>query len=401
MKISHFEIYSKFDLVSKQVFILMLMYPMVYLVANLLNNTMIYGIKDIFIYLISFQLLLIFFYNGLKIKTYFLIIFISFVYVMLNSIYHYSDLIFWLFGIREMVVNPFLFIIIGFYIAAFNGEKILSFYSLSLISATIFTILYPLVNYSQSFGMTGRLMSFWDSEHEPAIIGSLMIIWLLCNKNWKLHYLLLFISSFIVIILSGSRSILIALFISVIFIIFLNMKGIKKYLLLVGVFGSIFLIYHFYDLLFTRPIDYHVSARTSQWMLAFSNIKHFPLFGIGIDKYGAVGGVEKVFYLDGYSTVTMDSSLIKYTVNLGLLFILLWFVIILSAFYRLKKLKGYFSSSTTGIFPFIKAVILFAVIIGAFTGKLGAFPLNMYFYSIIGTCFGLYTHYKRKYEGFH
>lgn len=381
------------DFISKQVYFLMLIYPLIYLFAKVIGVTRLYAIKDAIILLIFIQLIIIFLKEGLRIKTDFIVLIIYFFYVLLSSVYNLSDILFWLLGIREMIVNPLIFIFMGYYISNKIGENISFFYFWSLFIAIFLTVAYTLYNYSAAFSTTGRLISFWDGEHEPAIIGGLMILWLLSAKQWTYsHKALLFLSAAL-ILLSGSRSVLIALLISTLYLIFLSVKGIKKYMLLIVTVGFTAVIYIYYDFIFTRPIDYNLSLRTSQWTLASSSIKQSPLIGIGIDKYGVVGSLRKIYSKDGYSTVTMDSSLIKYTVNLGLTYLLLFTLIIRQAINKINKINK-INIEINNLILFLKIMLIYSIVIGLVTGKLGAFPLNMYFYIGLGSCFGLYSYYR-------
>src|SRR5699024_8956773 len=108
------------------------------------------------------------------------------------------------------------------------------------------------------------------------------------------------------------RSVVLALIISISGIVIFQIKGVKKIASIIFFIFFIILLYFNYEKIFSRPIDFNLFLRTSQWLLAFVSLKESPVIGIGIDKYGVVGNYRKVYSINGFSTSTMDSSLIKY-----------------------------------------------------------------------------------------
>ena len=94
-----------------------------------------------------------------------------------------------------------------------------------------------------------------------------------------------------------------------------------------------------------------------------------------------MGNLRKIYSFNGLYTVTMDSSILKYTMNLGVVFIIIYFTIIAKTFKGAKKYNR-------DIF----SVIIFGLAVGVFTGKLGAYPLNLFFYLLVG--YLLYKNYE-------
>jgi len=129
-----------------------------------------------------------------------------------------------------------------------------------------------------------------------------------------------------------------------------------------------------------RAIDHNLVARLQQYQLAIDALNISNYLGIGTDKYGVVAGVmHKEYCLYGNCTTTMDSSLVKYFVNYGIVFLILLgsFLVFFTKYSFLKNIP--FRERNTIISMFI-----FSLVMGAVTGKLGAFPLNIFFYMIIG-----------------
>ena len=126
-----------------------------------------------------------------------------------------------------------------------------------------------------------------------------------------------------------------------------------------------------------RGLDHNLGARTSQYSLALSNFENNNFLGLGTDKYGVVGNIKKQYCYQGHCTTTMDSTLIKYSINYGLIFLIPFIVF-------LGLLLLYYIYLKTDLNKKIFGTIVFGLIIGALTGKLGAYPLNIIFYMTIG-----------------
>ena len=120
-------------------------------------------------------------------------------------------------------------------------------------------------------------------------------------------------------------------------------------------------------------------ARINQYNLGWQSILDSNFLGIGPDKYGVLSSVVKVYYCKfGMCTSTMDSTILKYTVNYGILYVL-GVTFCLAGPFRLFLKQNILPEEKTLI-----SMILFGIIMGCITGKLGAFPLNMFFYLALG-----------------
>ena len=75
----------------------------------------------------------------------------------------------------------------------------------------------------------------------------------------------------------------------------------------------------------------------------------------------------------------MDSTLLKYLVNYGFLFLLLFLFWVAKAGFSIIKIKN-----NSEIY-FLVSVFIFSSVIGLVTGKLGAYPLNLIFYMVLGS----------------
>lgn len=272
---------------------------------------------------------------------------------------------------------PLLGIFLGYFFFKKNGA--ISLFKISVVYL-IMTYVYFLTFPDESFGSTNRLHSLWDREHEPAIIGGVVFLgafFLLRKAHFRNLVLLLSLG---LILFSGSRSGLIGIAIAI-FLIYLKEFSIKNIFLL-ALF--VFLVINFFSFLTVsdRAIDHNLSARLNQYVLAYDAIVNSSFLGIGSDKYGVVSGiVHKEYCLGGHCTTTMDSSLIKYLVNYGIFFAALLFAFLAICGFL------FFKYSRSPTVNYILSIVIFSLVIGLFTGKLGAFPMNLFFYMAVGSVF--------------
>lgn len=367
------------DLMKLEINLLFLITPVIYFISKVIGNQSIYALKDILMGVLCVQIILYYKkHNTTWDKKTIMPLIIYICYILLSTILRMDDITFWLIGIREVLFTPIMLIVIGSYI---SGR--LNFFHLirkSLLWSALLTVVFSFVFRNLSYGATNRLSSFWDSEHEPGIIGGLLIAiyfldyYLSKSKDIKPLILPILLGSFCMI-QSKSRSVIIALFLATLFITYnkLNLKNLSISATVTLIF--IVLIEN-YEKITSRQLNYNLSARTDQYKMAKELIISHPLFGIGIDKYGVLAGRVKALYFGNYHTTTMDSTLIKYCVNLGLIFMIILFLIIISAYNKVQK------TDNRGLF----SVVIFGFFMGCITGKLGAYPLNQYVYTTIGYC---------------
>lgn len=360
------------DIINFSIFGLFYLTPVLYVLAKLTSNSMFWAFKDLLMYLIFFEICGHLIYKGIRIQRHiFLILILFFLVIFVSSIVHLEDTLFWFIGFREMFVNPLIFITMGYYLSteSINYNALIA---KSVAFTCILTVVFALLVPSLSYGLTGRLSSFWDREHEPAIIGGLamVMVFLKQPKYNRVYSLLIMVSGLFCLIASESRSALIALFLAILYI-FANKISIKNILFTLATLILAILFFNNFSSITHRSLDYNLIARTQQYSLALNLIKKHFLFGIGIDKYGVLGSNIKILSYGGLSTITMDSSLLKYFVNLGSTYLFFFFGLIYYA-YKNSRYTKYFS------------VIVFSLVMGMFTGKLGAYPLNLYFYVSMG-----------------
>lgn len=366
--------------------VLFLLYPFNYLTGHLAGNSLLYIVKDMYIIALVAVLLIVLLPSQLvfdRVHIYFLGLLI---FATVIATAHFENPIFLVFGLREMVILPPSFVLLGYvtvYRYGIEGYYKLLLYS--LLVAVALTCAFTLVFPAESFGGTDRLRSFWDSVHEPGIIAGLLLIYILAMRPLRTPSTNggVAVVACLVVILSGSRSVYAAIFGAVALLaLYYNPKRVAQLLLVFAAIVVAFLTY--YDTISTRPLLYNLHLRFQQWSLAAQLFSENPLFGIGVDKYGAVGPFRRVYEQGGITTTTMDSSLIKYTVNLGLFYILAFLSLVGYSLVRVNNLR-----IDTSHKQLLTSVIVYSLIIGAVTGKLGAFPLNMYFYSAFGAAMTL------------
>lgn len=370
-------------IILKQIKIFLYFYPWIYIFAAIINNKSIYALKDFLAYFIIIQIVLYIIKSNSRLeKKYVLLLFFISLYVLINSLAKVEDFQFWFYGVREMIVTPLVYIVIGLFIGEVNTTEgyFENIITKSLMISVVLTIIYMLMFPGASFSQTHRLFAFWNSEHEPAILSGLLIILLIYNKNVsKSIKAIMFLFCMVIIFLSASRSVFIATLIGLM-VPFLRKISIKNLFCLgIIIIISIFL-FDYYTQLTHRDIFYNLIARTRQYHMAFEIFKNHPLTGIGIDKYGVVGNNVKVMVTSYGATTTMDSTIIKYLTNLGLFYYTLLLIftlnIIKDILYIMKKCWNKYN--------YMLSILSFSLIIGCFTGKLGAFPLNLYFFVLIG-----------------
>jgi len=360
--------------------------PLVYAVSDIIGNTALYSLKDILMLLITAQILVSVLLNHTPLPRTNVILFMVLVlYIVASSLARLEDTTFWLINIREVLVTPTMLLIIGFYVRK-NMQLVPTIWR-SLFFTCFLTAAYSLAFKSTSYGLTGRMRSFWDREHEPSIIGGLLIVTTLLmlsesERTFKLYAFSAFAVGMALycMIQSKSRSPLIA---TAVAIAVLYMDEIREFMdfkktiiLFIGLGAFVYILSHYTEIT-GRDLDYNTSARENQYEMAWELISAHPVFGIGIDKYGVLSGNTKVFTYGDYSTTTMDSTLIKYTLNLGMVYVALAALLFLQVFKEFRKVNKKLLS-----------IIAFGLAIGCVTGKLGAYPLNQYFYLVAG--FGLF-----------
>jgi len=369
-RISNYGSSDKF--IFSSFFILLCVVPFFYAAAQIFNNTILYGVKDLLL-LGMISVLIFYRVNIFVILNVIFIIILNLYALALSS----EDLLMYVFSLREFLFYPTVGIILGYFFTKRKGS--IAIFEIVVIYLLI-TYLYLLVFPDDSFGSTNRLKSLWDREHEPAIIGGVAFLggWFLL-KHSLLKYSLITLSIGL-LLMSGSRSAFLGASLGLL-VIYARNFSIFKILILAGI--SILLITFFsYLTLAERSIDYNITARLDQYKLAYDAIISSSFLGIGTDKYGVISGfANKQFCLNGLCTTTMDSTLLKYFVNYGLLFVLVFLFWIYQAGISLIKIKD-----DPEIY-FLVSVFVFSIVIGLVTGKLGAYPMNLIFYMDLGAIF--------------
>ena len=221
------------------------------------------------------------------------------------------------------------------------------------------------------------LQSYWDGPHELGIISALSLLYIFCVRNhFPFKWILWMPISTSLFILSGNRSSFAAIFICLL-IHFLLTRNILAFSIISAL---LYLVLSSDTFLLTgKALDY-LPKRIEQYTMAFQVFDSTYFLGIGPDKMGSVGGlVGRSFCFNNVCTSTMDSSILKYTINYGVLF----FPILLSWLFLLQHSYSK-SFQPMHLKPFIFYLIVFALINGLVTGKLGAYPLNFYFYTSLG-----------------
>ena len=361
-----------------EITVLFYLTPVIYMLGAIIHKTSVYALKDVFMAVICARIL---YYDIThhhcfsKREVYFL--FFMYLYIIVDSLIQFDDFLFWLFGIREMIITPIMLIIIGQFL---RNQEVdwLSFIKKALLFTLVLTVGYAVIFRYSAYGPSGRLRSFWDSEHEPGIISAMTIIaWTISyrKRHEKKDGIILVMSIIFgsyCILLTKSRSVMIGLFLALLCMYYRKIS-LKNVILSATVIALTIFLYNNYSNLTGRRILHNLAARENQYIMAFKLISNYPIFGIGIDKYGAIAGRSKAFFFANSGTVTMDSTLLKYTVNLGLVFTVCFFALLFRVYKHGKKMEN-------DAFP----LVIFSLGIGAVTSKLGAYPINQYLFTYIG-----------------
>jgi O-antigen ligase len=365
-------------IIQKEINILFYATPLVYAIAKIIDNQNLYIFKDILMLFICFQIFILIVNNHVLIdKQSFAIIFVYCTYIILDSLLQLEDTRYWLISLREILVTPLMLILIGMFLK-YNGVDYLEYARKPILFSCFLTVVFALVFQNLSFGETNRLSSFWDREHEPAIIGGLLIVSTMAYQkniqqyNWK-KCIVPFLMAGYCVVMSASRSAILAIIVTLLFIYSdkLKAKNIIA-ILIISIIG--YVIAGNYSIFTNRDLSYNLNPRINQYTMALNLIYEKPIFGIGIDKYGVLAGTSsKSFTYNGITTTTMDSSILKYLVNLGLLFAVIEIVLFVRAYSNCKNINRN-----------IYLYIVFGLVIGSVTGKMGAYPLNQYFYTALG-----------------
>lgn len=345
--------------------ILFVFTPLLYYLRGLYQIPLLNNIKDFIIILLGTISIVIAVKKRLLTKEFSFLLFIYF-FIIINSLIQLEDIFFYLISLRELIVYPFFYILIGVVLYdKIDFNKYIYYGSvLCLVLMYIFLIFYP----NLSYGTTFRFKAFFDREHLPAIFASISFIYVLYYSKNLLIKSTVLILSLIIIALTGTRSVLLALLIVyVVYYLKFSLKNIIT-LLLLGVI-SFFVI----NTLFTRDIYYNLKGRTTQYDLAKLSIEDNFFSGIGIDKYGVLGDKTKEYHFKGHSTTTMDSSFIKYFVNLGVPLAFIYLAYIFFLIFR----KRYDDDAKNIL---IKRLLILTFLMGTVTGKFGAYPLNLIFF---------------------
>ena len=344
--------------------------PLYYSLGSLTGNNYLYSMKDIIFLLIFFIV-----FVNLKISKNAWLLFGLFVLLSIYGLFLTTNsFVLYILSVREVLFYPLVGILLGYYFSKNNGVEVL--YSISivyLILTYIFLILFP----TYSFGPTDRLHSLWDREHEPAIIAGLCILGTVYLAERNIKSLFIFLASIYVITLTGSRSAIIGILFAFLILSILEFSVMK----IIFIFILAVIIMLFFAEINTsgRALDHNLIARINQYQLAIDTIQKSHFLGIGPDKYGVMSGiVEKEYCNNGLCTKTMDSTIIKYLVNYGLIYLFTILIIILMC------IKCFFKFSGRPDVKYLLSLVLFSLVIGSVTGKLGAFPLNMFFYYALG-----------------
>ena len=344
--------------------------PFFYALAQIINNNILYGVKDIL--LLGVAAILVFY----KVNI-FIILNISFLFIInfyalaLSS----EDLLMYFISLREFLFYPVIGILLGYFFTKRKGSVVIfEIVVIYLLITYLFLIIFP----NDSFGSTNRLRSLWDREHETGIIGGIAFLgaWFLLKKS--LFKYLLITLSIGMLIMSGSRSAFLGVAFSL-FVVYIRNFSIFKILILSGVFTLLATFFTYFTLA-ERAIDHNFMMRINQYSLAYEAIINSNFLGIGSDKYGVISGLQrKELCINGICTSTMDSTLLKYLVNYGFLFLLLFLFWVAKAGFSIIKIKN-----NSEIY-FLVSVFIFSSVIGLVTGKLGAYPLNLIFYMVLGS----------------
>ncbi|MGR5078517.1 O-antigen ligase family protein [Photobacterium swingsii] len=358
--------------------------PIYYLLISFGFPSYLTAFKDVFVVFLSF--FAAFFIFTKKKVSYLLVIYVVyFSFLFIVSLYNYSDFSFYLVSFREILFAPLLCLIIGYYLSAIDYDffgEIFKFLKFNIIIVFIFPIFFPALSY----GLTGRMTSIYQGEHLPAIFSGLLILFYINHISVKrkatIIDFILIVMSISVIVSSASRSVLLAVVIGggVYYLRYFKVK----FFTIVKMVSALICLCVVYVYFSERDLLYNLSARIEQYNLALELIGHNPLLGIGVDKYGHLGSMSKVLTYKHHSTTTMDSSFIKYVVNTGVPIFVAGIIVVSLTLIKSKRARSERC--------LVLAILSFSAVMGAVTGKFGAYPINYMVY----ICIGLSCHYIRK-----
>ncbi len=352
---------------------LLLITPFTYFLGSIFDDTQfLYNYKDIICLLLLIPILL-----NLKCNITLILLVIYFICISLYALIISRtniDILFYLLSVREFTLFPLTYTLIGYYLSIDNPKKFYKFIYAFLGICFVLTVLYIFIYPDDSFSRALRLRSFWDREHECAIIGGLLFIIFYINKINLFFKLPMLFTSASLIFLSGSRCVIFGV-IFVVTLIELKNKNWLRFLFIVLSCAGIIALFP-YTSRANRTLAYNLNFRIEQYTLAKESLIQSKLIGIGADKYGKVGNYIKEYKFNNKATTTMDSSIIKYTLNYGIFYIVpficfLLLTLFMFVFSPVKETQIY-------------SIIIFSIIIGLVTSKMGAYPLNLIFYTCIG-----------------
>ncbi len=351
---------------------LLLITPFTYFLGSIFDAKLLYNYKDI----ICGALLIPTFFS-LKFNANLILLGIYFICISLYAFILGKtniDILFYLLSVREFTLFPLAYLITGYYLSIDNPQKFYKFLYIFIGICFSLTLFYIIICPHDSFSSALRLRSFWEREHECAIISGLLFIIIYINKLNLFFKLPMLFTSASLMFLSGSRSVIFGLIFVIALIELKNKNWLKCSLLLLS-FMSILALFP-YTSLANRTLAYNLNPRIQQYTLAKESLLQSKLMGIGSDKYGRVGSHIKEFKIKNKATTTMDSSIIKYSLNYGIFYIVpfISFLMLILFMFIVSPVKDTQTYS----------IIIFSIVIGLVTGKLGAYPLNLIFYTCIG-----------------
>jgi hypothetical protein len=359
---------------NKSILIIVSIIPVFYAIGRIYGESLLYGVKDLIFPAMFIFLIVMRFNYYLWISVLLLAVINIYALALVTQSY-----VLYLLSIREFFFYPVFGMLLGYFL--FKKEGVFPIFRISFFYL-LFTYLFLLFFPEASFGSTNRLHALWDGEHEPGIIGAIVFLGALTLlKKTHLRNLILLLSVGL-ILMSGSRSIFMGLAFGL-FVIYLREFSAKKIIFLILLS---FIVINIFDSLTIsgRALDHNLHKRMDQYVLAYDMISNSNYLGIGPDKYGAVSGVARERYcLNERCTTTMDSSLIKYLVNYGVFFAIVLLGLLIFCVILFFKNRG------SPMVTYFLSIISFCLVVGSVTGKLGAFPMNLFFYMAVGSGFYL------------
>lgn len=363
--------------------VLLFGYPFIYIVIKLTKNSNFILIKEVIVGLILIFITLDVI-SKRKIPKVFLIYLLIGISSMVVALHSLDDYVFFFIYYREFLVYPLASIYLGVIYRSSDRDLLKDVYY-SLGMCILLVLFYSIVFPQDSYGVTGRLTSFFAGEHIPAVVGLLYILFYFSmRRSSELFRLdaptIIAVVSLYIIFLTDSRFALVSLLVLLLLQLLVR-KGKDRAILLLFIIILLITSYLFINFshahLSVRGYDYNLNARIEQYDLARLLIEEHWFLGVGVDKYGKLGPLEKEFIFNSHSTITMDSTIIKYAVNTGIPLVIIWLIFLFSPIFKRKLKNNYI---TTVYFT----VLIVSVATGLVTGKLGAFPLNFYLFLILG-----------------